>query len=400
MDRIKVVWLCHLTNSVLNKHFNMDVDICAYWMTQFLDIIKNESLDLHVVAPNYYRAKDESFTLGSTHFHLYKCYSKFGNSKTALVECALWNNRLQNKIARVISGINPDVIHLFGAENVTYSQGVIPFLGLNNVVLTLQGYIQLAEKQGGFLRQFSIAKRVKNEDIILKGIKHVTFADIEDSSRNFYLRHYGGGKCHILNFPIKKTKINAASVEKKYDVVFWGRVTVDKGVEDLIHAISILKKKRPNISCLILGGGAASYFEYLNTEIRRLDVMDNIEIAGFQKTNEDLFSKASKARVYVLPTHFDAMPGSIRESMQMKLPVISYPVGDIPILNKDRYSVMLAEYRNVRDLSICIEKLLSDNVLYNDLMNNAYKTVSEAVSEETIRQQFLDLYNNIVLNKL
>ena len=101
-----------------------------------------------------------------------------------------------------------------------------------------------------------------------------------------------GGKCHILNFPIKKTKINAASVEKKYDVVFWGRVTVDKGVEDLIHAISILKKKRPNISCLILGGGAASYFEYLNSEIRRLDVMDNIEIAGFQKTNEDLFSKA------------------------------------------------------------------------------------------------------------
>lgn len=94
------------------------------------------------------------------------------------------------------------------------------------------------------------------------------------------------------------------------------------------------------------------------------------------------------------------MPGSIRESMQMKLPVISYPVGDIPMLNKDRYSVMLAEYRNVRDLSICIEKLLSDNVLYNDLMNNAYKTVSEAVSEETIRQQFLDLYNNIVLNKL
>ena len=124
--------------------------------------------------------------------------------------------------------------------------------------------------------------------------------------------------------------------------------------------------------------------------------MDNIEIAGFQKTNEDLFSKASKARVYVLPTHFDAMPGSIRESMQMKLPVISYPVGD----NKDRYSVMLAEYRNVRDLSICIEKLLSDSVLYNDLMNNAYKTVSEAVSEETIRQQFLDLYNNIILNKL
>ena len=128
--------------------------------------------------------------------------------------------------------------------------------------------------------------------------------------------------------------------------------------------------------------------------------MDNIEIAGFQKTNEDLFSKASKARVYVFPTHFDAMPGSIRESMQMKLPVISYPVGDIPILNKDRYSVMLAEYRNVRDLSICIEKLLSDSVLYNDLMNNAYKTVSEAVSEETIRQQFLDLYNNIILNKL
>ena len=397
MKKIKVVWLCHLTNEALNKHYNKDIDMCSYWITQFMEIVKNENIELHIVCPNYYINKNDSFVLDNIHFHLYKYHSKIGSSKTALVECALFSNMLTKKIANIINEINPNVIHLFGAENITYSQGIIPFLQQENVILTLQGYIQLAEKKGNFLRMLSIGKRVKNEDLILRKIKHITFADIEEVSRKFYLSKYGNGKCHILNFPIKDPNIDAYLVEKKYDVVFWGRVTVDKGVEDLIQAISILKVKRPNISCLILGGSSNSYYEYLKSEVQRLNVVDNIEFGGFQKTNEELFNKASKARVYVLPTHYDALPGSIRESMLMKLPVISYPVGDIPMLNKDRKSLVLSKYKDIQNLSYCINKLLTDRCLYNELIINGYKTITESNANTTIRKQIMNLYCNIML---
>ena len=63
MKNIKVVWLCHLTNEQLNNHFNKEMNMCAYWMTQFIDIVKHENIELHIVSPNYYNNKDTDFSI-------------------------------------------------------------------------------------------------------------------------------------------------------------------------------------------------------------------------------------------------------------------------------------------------------------------------------------------------
>lgn len=392
MKNIKVVWLCHLTNEQLNNHFNKEMNMCAYWMTQFIDIVKHENIELHIVSPNYYNNKDTDFSIDGVNYHLYKYYSGIGGTKSAIVECTVFSHILQNKIQRIISRIKPDIIHLFGAENITYSQGFLPFLKQNNTILTFQGYIQQAKCSGNFFRRLTISKRVKNEDAILKEVKSITFGDVEEKCKEFYMKKYGKGVCHILNFPIKLPNIDASSIKKEYDIVFWGRVTVDKGVEDLINAVYILKKKRPNISCLILGGGSEEYRSKLDALVYEKGLESSIYFGGFQKTNEELFSNASKARVYVLPTHYDALPGSIRESMYMKLPVVSYPVGDIPQLNKDNECVLLAKYLDIEDLASKISQLLDDEILRNRLIANSYSLVSR-MNDTSIAKQFMDIYS-------
>lgn len=392
MKNIKVVWLCHLTNEQLNNHFNKEMNMCAYWMTQFIDIVKHENIELHIVSPNYYNNKDTDFSIDGVNYHLYKYYSGIGGTKSAIVECTVFSHILQNKIQRIISLIKPDIIHLFGAENITYSQGFLPFLKQNNTILTFQGYIQQAKCSGNFFRRLTISKRVKNEDAILKEVKSITFGDVEEKCKEFYMKKYGKGVCHILNFPIKLPNIDASSIKKEYDIVFWGRVTVDKGVEDLINAVYILKKKRPNISCLILGGGSEEYRSKLDALVYEKGLESSIYFGGFQKTNEELFSNASKARVYVLPTHYDALPGSIRESMYMKLPVVSYPVGDIPQLNKDNECVLLAKYLDIEDLASKISQLLDDEILRNRLIANSYSLVSR-MNDTSIAKQFMDIYS-------
>ena len=392
MKNIKVVWLCHLTNEQLNNHFNKEMNMCAYWMTQFIDIVKHENIELHIVSPNYYNNKDTDFSIDGVNYHLYKYYSGIGGTKSAIVECTVFSHILQNKIQRIISLIKPDIIHLFGAENITYSQGFLPFLKQNNTILTFQGYIQQAKCSGNFFRRLTISKRVKNEDAILKEVKSITFGDVEEKCKEFYMKKYGKGVCHILNFPIKLPNIDASSIKKEYDIVFWGRVTVDKGVEDLINAVYILKKKRPNISCLILGGGSEEYRSKLDALVYEKGLESSIYFGGFQKTNEELFSNASKARVYVLPTHYDALPGSIRESMYMKLPVVSYPVGDIPQLNKDNECVLLAKYLDIEDLASKISQLLDDEILRNRLIANSYNLVSR-MNDTSIAKQFMDIYS-------
>lgn len=394
--KLTVVWLCHLTNQLLNEKYNIEANMCAYWMTQFVDIVKGEDIDLHIVSPNYYTNKNDEYVINGVSYHLFKYYSGIGNAKTAFVECAIFSNSLKIKIERIIESINPDIVHLFGQENINYSQGILPFIGKVPTILSFQGYIQRAELKGSFFRKYTIRKRIETENIILQRIPNISFGEFEGESKEYYSIKYGKGVIHYINFPFKKTDIDATKVVKEYDVVFWGRVTVDKGVEDLINAISILKKSRPNIRCLLLGGGSQQYLEHLHSEVERLGVKDNIVFGGFQKTNEDLFNSASKARVYVLPTHYDALPGSIRESMLMKLPVVSYPVGDIPMLNKDRDSILLAEHKNIQDLSCCIDKLLSDKSLYEKLIANGYKTVCESSDETIIRQQFFDVYRKLI----
>ena len=126
------------------------------------------------------------------------------------------------------------------------------------------------------------------------------------------------------------------------------------------------------------------------------DLEGNIIFGGFQKTNEELFGNAAKAKIYVLPTHYDALPGSIREGMYMKLPVISYPVGDIPQLNKNKDCVLLAEYLDIKDLASKIEILLHDDDLRNKLIANSYSEVATTNDTSYIANQFMETYRSLI----
>ena len=397
MDKLKVVWLCHLTNDELDRHFGIEKDMCAFWMTQFINIVKGQPIELHVVTPNYYTNENVNIQIGHVFYHLYKYYSGIGNAKTAFVELAIRNERpVVNAVGKIVNNIKPDIVHLFGAENITYSKGILPLMDKYPTIVSFQGYIQLAELKGSFFRQYTMKCRVKTENEILRKCPNISFGEFEGQSRQYYIEKYNTGKVHTINFPFKVPAIDASKVEKEYDIVFWGRVTVDKGVEDLINAVEIVKRNNKEIKCLILGGGSSEYRQKLDRMVTEKDLEGNIIFGGFQKTNEELFGNAAKAKIYVLPTHYDALPGSIREGMYMKLPVISYPVGDIPQLNKNKDCVLLAEYLDIKDLASKIEILLHDDDLTNKLIANSYSEVATTNDTSYIANQFMETYRSLI----
>lgn len=396
--RIKVVWLCHMVNEKLNDYFGTNLNMTAYWMTQFLDVIKGRNIDIHIVAPNYFTNKKIEFELEGVHYHLYKYYSGIiKDPRYAYLEIALRRQRnIIEATSELIDSIAPDIIHLFGAENITYSSGVLPYIEKTPVLVSFQGYIQLAEQKGSFLRNYVINKRSVTESEILKHCKYISFGEFEGSSRNYYENNYGSAKIYPINFPFKKAALDATTVKKEFDVVFWGRVTVDKGVEDLLQAMLILKKKRPDIRCLILGGGSEEYMKKLRDYVSSNSLSENVVFGGFQRTDEELFSNAAKALVYVLPTHYDALPGSIRESMLLKLPVVTYPVGDIPLLNKTKQCVLLADYLDVNSLAGKIDSVLTDEELRSELIVNAFEQACLYGSGERIADQIEACYREIL----
>ena len=87
--------------------------------------------------------------------------------------------------------------------------------------------------------------------------------------------------------------------------MFFARVCKDKGIEDLLLALSIAKQEIPNISLHIIGSISNSYKNKLNTMIQILNLEQNVIFMGFMPTQEEVFKHAAKAQICVLPTYHD-----------------------------------------------------------------------------------------------
>lgn len=396
--KIKAVWLCHLANQELNHYFNINKNEIASWMTQFLNLCRDKSdLEIHVVAPNYYSNKNVVIEIENVTYHLFKYYSGLVPTIFSYLELAFRKERnIETLVPIIIDSIKPDIVHLFGSENITYSRGILPLKDKYPVLISIQGLVSWTVRKGNFLRRIIINRRIQTENEINSSFDNFTFRNKNTLSVKQFNDIFPSKHIYNLKFPTKPLSIDATKIKKEYDLVFWGRVTANKGVEDFIKAVSILSKRKTTISAIIIGKATDRYLLTLKQLAAKLDVSDKIIFAGFQKTDEDLFALASKARVYVLPTYFDSFPGSIRESMFLKIPVVSYPVGGIPEFNDRKQCLLLAKERDVNDLAEKIWVLLNDNTLYSRIVSDAYDEIQKICSNEDIYEQISKAYTDIL----
>ena len=109
----------------------------------------------------------------------------------------------------------------------------------------------------------------------------------------------------------------------KYDLIFCGRIIENRGLEELVMALSLLAKRGRIVSLLVVGDGA--YSQHFKARIKSEKLDDSIEFAGAiyeEKILIDLFSQS----------HFLIMPGDIGLSAIHALtyftPVITHNVLD------------------------------------------------------------------------
>lgn len=396
--KIKVVWLCHICDGALNEHFGKEMSGVAPWMRSFIDVARTiPSLEVHIVSPNLYTNKNDEFQIGGIFFHLFKYCSGILNSRNTSVEIVMTGGmRIKKSVRRLVESIQPDVVHLFGAENLDYSEGLLSVASEYPTLITYQGFIRWAEVPSNLVKKIVWRFRVGNETTIYEVCKNVTFFSVEDYIKREFKKMFPGRNILRLDFPQQIPHYDATQYEKEYDIVYWGRVTKNKGIEDYIRAIAILKERKPDIKAIVIGGVSTQYQEVLRELVVKLRVKENIEYKGFIPSFDDVFKLACKARVYCLPTYFDAVPGSITEAMFLKLPVVTYPVGGIPFLNERDECVVLANERNVNSLAECIWDLLTSPDKCEELINRSYKRVNELCDNKAIAGQLISCYNSVL----
>jgi glycosyltransferase involved in cell wall biosynthesis len=114
-------------------------------------------------------------------------------------------------------------------------------------------------------------------------------------------------------------------------ILFVGRVTKDKGIEELIKAVLKLNQSHPDKYQLnIVGPITESYKRYL---LKKYDFEKNkINFHGFIPFGQKLMSFYDKSDLYILPSYHEGFPHSIWEAAARRIPVFCTPVGGIPSL--------------------------------------------------------------------
>ncbi|AYK14296.1 MAG: glycosyltransferase family 4 protein [Methanosarcina flavescens] len=115
-------------------------------------------------------------------------------------------------------------------------------------------------------------------------------------------------------------KVHSDFENKKYDVIFAGRLIKEKNVDLLIKAVALLKADFPEIRCCIVGDGPEK--AALVELAKRTGIYRNVEFAGFQEYGA-LIGKIRASKVLVLPSSREGFGMVVIEAFACGVPVVT-----------------------------------------------------------------------------
>jgi len=130
---------------------------------------------------------------------------------------------------------------------------------------------------------------------------------------------------YIPAFYIDFNIFKLQNLEKKYDLVFSGRLVKNKGIFLLLEAIKSPKLKTLNPKLIIIGSGPLE--GKIKKYIKKHKLESNVKFAGWLSTTEDVAKVYNQSKIMVMPSFNEGGPRVNLEAMACGVPVITSRVG-------------------------------------------------------------------------
>lgn len=417
MERsIKVVWICHFSNSKIRSHIQFDAfyfrriagfflrhdynifNDRAVWVTNAIhEFEKFKDVDLTIIFPYYgIKGKVQTFDLNNIHYICYKSeddnlFSCVKNKIIKKYNKKFYYNRLL--IKHLISEISPDIVHVIGAENPYYSVSALDIPRTIPSIVSLQTL--LADPD--FLKNYPISVSEYNyraaiEAEILKKCNYIAspvdrYKKIVTSSIN--------PKAVFLDLTLALgQEINTDYSNIEYDFVYFS-ANLNKAGDYALEAFAILHNHRPSVTLNMSGSISKDLKEVYDKRIKELGIKDNVFFTGAQPTHDDVLRQIKKSRFAILPLKIDLISGTIREAMACGIPVVTTITPATPDLNNKRKSVLLSPKGDYDAMAKNMLKLLEDEELAEQIKQNGLKTVQELYSNESFMNRWRKSYYEV-----
>jgi glycosyltransferase involved in cell wall biosynthesis len=175
-------------------------------------------------------------------------------------------------------------------------------------------------------------------------------------------------------------------------IVFLGQLGERKGVPELLTALQSPQLLSRSWKATIAGDGAVAESR---AAVANAGLQDRVSIPGWldRDAASDLLRKAD---IFVLPSHFEAMPIAILEAMAHRVAVIATPVGAIPEFLKDGQNALLVPPGAQEKLADAIARLIDDPDERSRLGVAGHQMFHDRFDISVAANQILELYQSAV----
>ena len=197
-----------------------------------------------------------------------------------------------------------------------------------------------------------------------------------------------------------KRKIGAE--EHHRILAFVGRIEPLKGIDVLMYAIKVLRRKRPDMPiCLwVLGGDVSQDISEWSDELQRLEqlrktlgMQTTVKFVG-QKSQEELPYYYNAAEMVVMPSNYESFGMAALEAMACGVPVITTNVAGISSFLDERHKPLVTSAHNPLLLAARMEDLLENDHKRAQLGRDIHDKVQD-LTWERIAEKIAAIYQKI-----
>lgn len=420
--KIKVVWLCHFSNEEVHNHLdlgegclkrvirkiirkplNTKVSDFAVWITNGIKEMElfNE-VELHVVSPYpYLRESIQEFIINGVSYHFYKnqeellCARLFKIKGKAKKKEYRKNRKV---VSNIICNIQPDIVHLFGAENPYYSLSLLDVSKTIPTIVQLQTLLSDPDFKNNYPIN-DVSYRMKST-IEQQIIKSATYIGTKATKYRKIIHDTIASDAIILNTTLAlEEPLYIEKCDKLYDFVYFA-ANINKAADLALEAFGRAHQKNPTITLDIIGSYDVNYKTQLDDIIKQFEISDAVVFEGKLLTHDDVLCQIRKSCYALLPLRIDLISGTIREAMSNGLPVVTTDTGKLGTqkLNNKRQNVLISPIGDHQALADNMLRLLYDEQLADTLRQNAFQTRSEVKSNAMVIQKYVEAYKACIDN--
>ncbi|MDH3664488.1 MAG: glycosyltransferase family 4 protein [Alphaproteobacteria bacterium] len=185
-----------------------------------------------------------------------------------------------------------------------------------------------------------------------------------------------------------------STVNEAPTLLFMARFVEEKGVYQLLEAVSLLKDRFPKLT-LVMGGDGPE-MAGLKARANALGIEDRVRFPGYVRRQEKarVFDEAT---IFVFPSYFwEGLPNAVLEAMGAGLPILANPIAGVPEVMSDPENGLFLKDVTAADIAAKLKAMLDDPTY---LAETSARNIDKAWSQyesAVVSRRIEDVYRSVM----